>query len=196
MKIQAKCLSGSHSNIPSFGLPCSSDGKESTCNAGDLGSIPQLGRSHGEGNGNPLQYSCLQDSTDRGAWRATVQGVQRVKHYGVTNTPTTRLRKSVRLIHRPVHLFFLPNRHPFEQILLRVTRNLMSVFSHPDFLSWELGFDLVWLFTVEFCLWGEEFEGRCEDYWVYIWRTPGSLLIKSPVYEEHRHHISSSHGII
>ena len=46
-----------------------SDGKESACNAGDLGLIPGLGRSPGEGNGNPFQYSCLKNSMDRGAWR-------------------------------------------------------------------------------------------------------------------------------
>ena len=56
-------------------LPDGSDGKESSCNAGDLGSIPELGRSPGEGNGNPLQYSCLQNPMDRGAWWATAQGV-------------------------------------------------------------------------------------------------------------------------
>ena len=47
----------------------------SACNAGDPGSIPGLGRSPGEGNGNPLQYSCLENPTDRGAWWATVHGV-------------------------------------------------------------------------------------------------------------------------
>ena len=51
-----------------------SDGKESTCNTGDLGSIHSLGRSPGEGNGYPLQYSGLQNSVDRGAWQATVNG--------------------------------------------------------------------------------------------------------------------------
>ena len=51
------------------------DGKESACNVGDLGSIPGLGKSPGEGNGNPLQYSCLENSMDRGAWWATVCGV-------------------------------------------------------------------------------------------------------------------------
>ena len=56
-------------------LPCSSYGKESACNAGDLGSIPGLGRSLGEGNGNPLQCSCLENPMDRGAWWATVYGV-------------------------------------------------------------------------------------------------------------------------
>ena len=52
-----------------------SDGKVSTCSAGDPGSIPGLGRSPGEGNGNPLQYSCLENSMDWGAWWATVCGV-------------------------------------------------------------------------------------------------------------------------
>ena len=55
----------------------SSDDKESACNTEDPGSIPRLGRSPGEGNGNPLQYSCLGNPMDRGAWQwqATVHGV-------------------------------------------------------------------------------------------------------------------------
>ena len=57
------------------GLPGGSEGKESACSAGDLGSIPGRGRSPEEGNGNPLQYSCLENSMDRGAWWATVHGV-------------------------------------------------------------------------------------------------------------------------
>ena len=52
-----------------------SDGKESACNVGDLGSIPGLGRSPGGGDGKPLQYSCLENSMDRGTWQATVHGV-------------------------------------------------------------------------------------------------------------------------
>ena len=51
------------------------DGKESTCDAGDLGLIPGLGRSLGEGNGYPLQYACLGNLVDRGPWLATVHGV-------------------------------------------------------------------------------------------------------------------------
>ena len=58
-----------------MGFPGGSDGKESACNVGDLGSIPGLGRSPGEGNGNPLQYSCLENSIDRGTWWAAVHGV-------------------------------------------------------------------------------------------------------------------------
>ena len=52
------------------GFPGDSDGKESACNAGDLGSTPGLERSPGEGNGNTLLYSCLENSMDRGAWWA------------------------------------------------------------------------------------------------------------------------------
>ena len=51
------------------------DGKESACNAGDSGLSPGSGRSPGERNGNPLQYSCLENSMDRGAWQATAHGV-------------------------------------------------------------------------------------------------------------------------
>jgi len=58
-----------------MGFPCSSVGKESACSAGDQGSIPGLGRSPGEGNGNPLQYPCLENLMDRGAWWAAVRGV-------------------------------------------------------------------------------------------------------------------------
>ena len=55
--------------------PRSSVGKESACNMGDLGSTPELGRSLGEGNGHPLQYSCLENPMNREAWWATVHGV-------------------------------------------------------------------------------------------------------------------------
>ena len=57
------------------GFPCSSVGKESACNAGDLGSTSGSGRSPGGGNGNPLQHSCLENPMDRGAWRARVYRV-------------------------------------------------------------------------------------------------------------------------
>ena len=56
-------------------LPAGSDGKESTCKMGDLGLIPRLGRSPGGGHSNPLQYSCLENPMDRGAWWAMVHGV-------------------------------------------------------------------------------------------------------------------------
>ena len=69
------------------GFPCGSDGKESACYAGELGSIPGSGRSLVEGHGNPLQYSCLGNPMDRGVWQATVHGVTRVGHDLVTKPP-------------------------------------------------------------------------------------------------------------
>ena len=70
-----------------MGFPHSSVSKESACNAEDLGLIPGSGRSPGEGNGYLLQYSCLGNPMDRGAWWATVQGVARVGHDLVTKPP-------------------------------------------------------------------------------------------------------------
>ena len=57
-----------------MGFPDGSEGKESACNSGDLGLIPRWGRTPGEGNGNPLQYSCLENTMQIGAWQAIVHG--------------------------------------------------------------------------------------------------------------------------
>ena len=62
---------------PVLGSPGGSDSKDSACNAGDRGSIPESGTSPAGGNGNPLQYSCLENPMDRGAWWAIVHGVAR-----------------------------------------------------------------------------------------------------------------------
>ena len=62
----------------SSGFPGGSDGEESTCNAGDWGSVPGSGWSPGEVHGNPLQYSCLENPMDRGAWRATLHSASNV----------------------------------------------------------------------------------------------------------------------
>ena len=75
-------------------FPGGSDGKESSCNVGDPGSIPGLGKSPGEGNGNPLQYSCLDNPMDRGAWSATVHGVGRVGHDWATSLMSYPLFKT------------------------------------------------------------------------------------------------------
>ena len=89
---ESDCNEGDPSSIPGLGrspgegigyswapvfmdFPGGADGKESTCNAGNLGLIPGLGRSPGGGHGNPLQYSCLENSTDRDAYQAAVHGV-------------------------------------------------------------------------------------------------------------------------
>ena len=68
-------------------FPDGLDGKESDCNVGDLGLIPGSERSPGVGNGNLLQYSCLENPMDRGACQATVHGVARVGHDLVTKPP-------------------------------------------------------------------------------------------------------------
>ena len=76
------------------GFPGGSVGKESVSNAGDLGLISGSGRSPEEGNSNPLQYSCLENSVDRGAWKATVHGVARVGHNWATKpSPPPYVRK-------------------------------------------------------------------------------------------------------
>ena len=64
-----------------WSFPGGSDDKESACNAGDPGSVPGSRRSPEEGNGNPLQYSYLENSMDRGAWQATVHGIPQKFHF-------------------------------------------------------------------------------------------------------------------
>ena len=74
-----------------MGFPSVSDGKESACNEGNLGPIPELGRSPGEGNGNALQHSCLANSMDREAWRTVVHGVTEsdmTEHLVLVHFPT------------------------------------------------------------------------------------------------------------
>ena len=77
--------------ILEYSFPSGSDSEESTCNAGDLGSIPGLGRSLGGGHGNPLQYSCLENPMDRGAWRVTVHGVSK-SQTGLSNWTIFKVR--------------------------------------------------------------------------------------------------------
>ena len=82
-----------------MGFPHSLVSEESACNAGDPGLIPGLGRSSGEGNGNPLQYSHLENPMDRGAWQATVHGIARVRHDLVTKPlpPTVFILMKLRI---------------------------------------------------------------------------------------------------
>ena len=74
-----------------MGFPHSSVSKSSACNAGDLGLIPGSGRSPGKGNGNPLQYSCLENPMNRGIWQVTIHGVARVRHNLATKTKQTKM---------------------------------------------------------------------------------------------------------
>ena len=83
-----------------LGFPGDTNSKESACNAGNPGSISGLGRRPGKGNGNPLQYSCLENSMDRGAWWAPAMGSQRIRHNWETNTFTSLVAQMVK--HPPV----------------------------------------------------------------------------------------------
>ena len=97
-----------------MGFPGSSEVKASACNAGGLGSIPGSGRFPGEGNGNPLQYSCLENPMDGGAWWVTVHGVTK-----------SRTRLSDFTFTQPV------NRLHF--LLFEI--DYCSLFDHKSFLS-------------------------------------------------------------
>ena len=77
------------------GFPGGSKGKESACNAGDSGSVPDSGRSPGEGNGYPLQYSYLENSMDRGAWWAIVHGIAKSRTQ-LTNALTSQQTETFR----------------------------------------------------------------------------------------------------
>ena len=89
-----------YSYICVYMFPGGSDGKESTCNAWELGLIPGLGRSPGEGNGYPLCYSCLENFMDCGAWQAIVHGVTNSKMW---------LSDTYRYTHTHIHILVFSN---------------------------------------------------------------------------------------
>ena len=129
-------------HIPTDGLPWWLSGKESTCNTGGLGSILYLGRSPGEGNGNSLQYSCLGNSIDRGAWQQSM-GSQRVRHdlatkqqQQDTNWWTNGCKRRKSETNRTVsHLGFMNNRRYKESgILAKIFFTSTTEFL-PPFLS-------------------------------------------------------------
>ena len=96
-----------------LGFPGGSEGKESACNAGDPGLIPRSGRSPGEGHGNPLQYSSLENLMDRGAGRLQSTGWERVRHNGVTNTSTFHFCEKLHKIEVALTLHLLNRQTPF-----------------------------------------------------------------------------------
>ena len=96
-------------------FPNGSDSKESTHHAGDLRSIPGLGRSPGEGKGYSLQYSCLKNSKDRGAWKAIV--------HGITNCWTQQ---------SDFHISNLPCARPFNKLII----SMSSLYPHNSSVRW------------------------------------------------------------
>ena len=107
------------SGEPAVCIPGGSEGKASACDAQDPGSIPESGRSLEEGNGNPLQYSCLENPMDRGAWWATVQWVtkSRTGLSDYTLTLSQRIAVSVQLLIPCCPLLLLPSIFPSIRVL-------------------------------------------------------------------------------
>jgi len=96
LKNQYDRIKANHFKVAHYlGFPGGSVGKESTCSTGDMGLIPGSGRSPGKGNGNPLQYSCLGNHMDRGAWWATVHWVTRVSHGLVAKPPPLEHHRAI-----------------------------------------------------------------------------------------------------
>ena len=113
-------LTNSTCNLNTFlptRFPGGSDDKVSACNAGDLGSVPGLGRSPGEGNGNPLQFSCLENPMDRGAWWATVHGVAksrtRLNDFFFSPLDISSLREGI-ISQSFLYILCLPSSHTVE----------------------------------------------------------------------------------
>ena len=114
----------------------------SACNAGDPGSITGLGRSLGEGNGNPLQYSCLENPMNKGAWRAAVNGVVGVGHDLATKPPTST-------IHEPWFYYLIICLRAFS-IIVYISSHAFSycVLHHSDVQLFIYSFLYQWLFTL------------------------------------------------
>ena len=106
------------------GFPDGSNGEESARNLEDPDSVPELGRSPVNGNGNPLQYSCLENSMGRGVWQGTVMWSQRVKYDWVTNN-TTALLVCILISRKGNSLSFKNN-----FILFTILQQLCSFYSH------------------------------------------------------------------
>ena len=127
-----------------MGFSGSWDGRESNCNVGDLALIPGLGRSPGEVNSYPLQYSCLENSMDRGAWQAIVHGVRRVRQDWAANTFTftwTNMR---------VHLSEIKILAPVSRMPLSWWRFCIRTISVPELFIWH-GKTVPW-YTFSTCL--------------------------------------------
>ena len=124
-----------------LGFPGVLDSNESACNAGDLGSIPGLGRSPGGGHDNPLRYSAWRIPMNRGAWRATVHGSQRVRHDWATKQHShVNVDLSVSFLHCYAGLIY-----PFPYYTIRVLLEVLivNITSPPIYSS---SSRIAWLF--------------------------------------------------
>ena len=123
-------------------FPGGSDGEASACNVGDPGLIPGLGRSPGEGNGNPLQYSCLENPTDGGAWQITVHGIAKSRAWLSTSTFRGKgyFLDGKSLKHQPPglgHLSFTESNVSVPNFYPPFTRNMRSPLTFTSVLGLE-----------------------------------------------------------
>ena len=113
-----------------MGFPGGSDGKETACNTGDLGSISGSGRSLGEGNGNPFQYSYLENSMDRGAWWATAHGVTKSQTQLTNQHNKYRDTHIYMYIHMYVCLLLFKNVIILHPHFIMCEYQILTLFSH------------------------------------------------------------------
>ena len=151
-----------------YHLPHGSVGKESTWKAGDLSLIPGSRRSPGEGNGNPLQYSCLENPMGRGTWRATLHGIARVGYDLVTKPPPYVYPQPFEL---PSHSGGEGNGNPFQCSCLENPRNRgawwVAVHRVTKSQTWLSDF----IFTFHFHALEKEMATHSS---VLAWRIPGT----------------------
>ena len=129
------------------GFPGGLEGKASACNAGDPGSIPELGRSPGEGNGSQLQYSCLGNPIDGGAWEAAVHGVAKSRTRLSDFTFTFILFKSLKY-------FLLPNWFININGPLRTVNHETFLFPSYTCIILVYSFSGKWWGGIDFCIFG------------------------------------------
>jgi len=125
-QIQSRVRDFLKSSIAYVSFPGGSDSKESACNAGDLDTIPGLGRSLGEGNGNLLQYSCLENSMYKRAWQATI--------HGVTKSDMTKGQTLTMCVYIYIHTYI----HPLNTLACVLLQSLIcisSIFLNIPFLT-------------------------------------------------------------
>ena len=159
------------------GFPDGSVDKASACHAGDLGSIPGSGRSPGEGNGNSLQYSCLENSMNRGAWSATVPGSERVGHDWTTKYSLTILIDAAGS--RPTErLIIQEHSHSNWENLMQTQEGCPQspVFNHkawwPSLCYWAFGGRVNFIFCLIWGLaWNREHYIQCIHWVSHINRT-------------------------
>ena len=168
--------------------------QETACNAGDASLIPELRRPPGEGNGNPLHYSCLENSMDRGAWWATVYGVKRVGHDLATKPPPPYTHETITTVKiMKINIipksFFVPFCKPSLSILPPNSPSALTLFMRLDRVAHAVP-PRTWFLTMQFllshlCCWHHR-----QGFTLISWLAPHSSKLAAKVQTS-----SSSHQL-